>query len=103
MAELTGPSAIAVLSRTEPERMVVVRLGNAGGVVIGQGDDEMFVAIKPLAAPWISFTSHTIDASIIFRRAWLTRSIISVSNCPPSCARGPCVEVRACFVVTNDD
>ena len=42
--ELSGPSAIAVLSRTEPERMVVVRLGNAGGVVIGQGDDEMFVA-----------------------------------------------------------
>ncbi|RLT33501.1 MAG: glutamine--fructose-6-phosphate transaminase (isomerizing) [Chloroflexi bacterium] len=44
VAELTGPSAIAVLSRNEPERMVVVRLGNAGGVVIGEGDGEMFVA-----------------------------------------------------------
>jgi len=44
VGELTGPSAIAILSRAEPERMVVVRLGNAGGVVIGEGDDEMFVA-----------------------------------------------------------
>lgn len=43
-AELAGPSAIAVLSRSEPERMVVVRLGNAGGVVIGQGEEEMFIA-----------------------------------------------------------
>ena len=42
--ELAGPSAIAVLSRSEPERMVVVRLGNAGGVVIGEGEGEMFVA-----------------------------------------------------------
>ena len=43
-AELAGPSAFAVLARAEPERMVVVRLGNAGGVVIGDGDGEMFVA-----------------------------------------------------------
>jgi glucosamine--fructose-6-phosphate aminotransferase (isomerizing) len=43
-AELKGPSAIGVLSKNDPDRLVVVRLGNAGGVVIGHGEDETFLA-----------------------------------------------------------
>jgi glucosamine--fructose-6-phosphate aminotransferase (isomerizing) len=42
--ELQGPSAIVVLSRRHPGLLVTARLGNAGGVVIGQGEGEMFVA-----------------------------------------------------------
>jgi glutamine---fructose-6-phosphate transaminase (isomerizing) len=44
MAELKGPSAIVVLNHATPDRIMVARLGNAGGVVIGHGDGEMFVA-----------------------------------------------------------
>ncbi|MBI1295107.1 glutamine--fructose-6-phosphate transaminase (isomerizing) [bacterium] len=43
-AELEGPSAIGVICQDDPERLVVVRLGNAGGVVIGHGEGETFLA-----------------------------------------------------------
>jgi glucosamine--fructose-6-phosphate aminotransferase (isomerizing) len=42
--ELKGPSAIVVLSQDHPNQLIAARLGNAGGVVIGTGQDEMFVA-----------------------------------------------------------
>lgn len=41
---LHGPSAVVALSSHEPDKLVVARLGNAGGVVIGYGRGEMFVA-----------------------------------------------------------
>lgn len=44
LAKLQGPSAICVLSQDHPDQLIVARLGNAGGVVIGNGQDEMFVA-----------------------------------------------------------
>ena len=44
LAELRGPSAIVVLSRMHPGVVIAARLGNAGGVVIGEGEGEMFVA-----------------------------------------------------------
>jgi glucosamine--fructose-6-phosphate aminotransferase (isomerizing) len=44
MAELRGGNAVVALCVDEPERLVICRLGNAGGVVIGLGRDEMFVA-----------------------------------------------------------
>jgi glutamine---fructose-6-phosphate transaminase (isomerizing) len=44
LAQLRGPSAIVVLSQREPETLVAARLGNAGGVTVGLGDGEMFVA-----------------------------------------------------------
>ena len=42
--DLRGPSAIAVLSRDHADQLIVARLGNAGGVVIGYGEEEMIVA-----------------------------------------------------------
>ncbi|MFW6042339.1 MAG: glutamine--fructose-6-phosphate transaminase (isomerizing) [Chloroflexota bacterium] len=42
--ELTGSNAIVALSIDEPDRLVCTRLGNAGGITIGLGQDEMFVA-----------------------------------------------------------
>jgi glutamine---fructose-6-phosphate transaminase (isomerizing) len=44
LCQLRGPSAIVALSSREPETLVAARLGNAGGVVIGLGEGEMFVA-----------------------------------------------------------
>ena len=41
---LKGPSAIVALTSREPDRLVAARLGNAGGVAIGVGDGELFVA-----------------------------------------------------------
>ncbi|HLG51535.1 MAG TPA: glutamine--fructose-6-phosphate transaminase (isomerizing) [Chloroflexota bacterium] len=42
--ELRGNHAIVLMSRREPDRLVAARLGNAGGVTIGLGQGEMFVA-----------------------------------------------------------
>ena len=42
--DLQGPSAIVVLSQDYPDRLIAARLGNAGGVAIGHGEGEMFIA-----------------------------------------------------------
>lgn len=44
LTKLHGGNAIVAFSRREPDRLVAARLGNAGGVVIGVGTGEMFVA-----------------------------------------------------------
>ncbi|MDE3074248.1 MAG: glutamine--fructose-6-phosphate transaminase (isomerizing) [Chloroflexota bacterium] len=41
---LQGHNAILVISRRYPDQLVAARLGNAGGIVLGYGDGEMFVA-----------------------------------------------------------
>lgn len=41
---LEGSQAIVAMSPTEPGALVAARIGNAGGVVIGYGEGEMFVA-----------------------------------------------------------
>lgn len=44
LSHLKGAHGIVLLSLNEPDKIVAARLGNAGGIVIGIGDDEMFVA-----------------------------------------------------------
>jgi len=41
---LKGAHGIVLLSSREPDKIVAARVGNAGGVVVGVGDGEMFVA-----------------------------------------------------------
>jgi glucosamine--fructose-6-phosphate aminotransferase (isomerizing) len=41
---LNGAHAIVALSRYQPDRLVAVRIGNAGGVAVGLGEQENFVA-----------------------------------------------------------
>lgn len=41
---IKGAHAIVVISSKEPEKIIAARIGNAGGVVIGYGKGEMFVA-----------------------------------------------------------
>jgi len=42
--QLRGAHGIVLLSSREPDRIVAARVGNAGGVVIGVGEGEMYVA-----------------------------------------------------------
>ena len=41
---LKGAHGIVLMSSLEPEKIVAARIGNAGGVVIGMGEHEMFIA-----------------------------------------------------------
>ncbi len=41
---IEGAHGIVLLSLREPDRIVAARIGNAGGVVVGVGEGEMFVA-----------------------------------------------------------
>jgi glutamine---fructose-6-phosphate transaminase (isomerizing) len=42
--QLKGAHAIVVMSTREPDKLVCTRIGNAGGVSLGVGQDEMFIA-----------------------------------------------------------
>ena len=44
LAELQGGNAIVAMYRRQPDRLFAARLGNAGGIVLGFGGEEMFVA-----------------------------------------------------------
>ncbi len=41
---LKGAQAIVAMSNLEPDRLIAVRIGNAGGVTLGLGEGEMFIA-----------------------------------------------------------
>ena len=44
LPRLEGAHAILAVSRGQPDRIVAARVGNAGGVVVGYGEGEMFLA-----------------------------------------------------------
>lgn len=44
LGHLKGAHGVVLLSSREPDKIVAARIGNAGGVVIGVGQDEMYVA-----------------------------------------------------------
>ncbi len=44
LSHLEGSSAIVLMSIDQPDRLVCARLGNAGGITVGIGDGEMFIA-----------------------------------------------------------
>jgi glucosamine--fructose-6-phosphate aminotransferase (isomerizing) len=44
LAHVKGANAFVFLCNREPDRLVAARLGNAGGITVGVGEDEMFVA-----------------------------------------------------------
>jgi glucosamine--fructose-6-phosphate aminotransferase (isomerizing) len=49
LGRIRGAHAVVVMSSRQPDRVVAARLGNAGGVVVGIGEGEMFVASDMLA------------------------------------------------------
>ena len=42
--QIRGANVVVLMSATEPDKIVTARIGNAGGVVIGQGEGENFIA-----------------------------------------------------------
>ena len=44
LRHLKGAHGVVVMSSLEPDKIIAARIGNAGGVVIGIGEKEMFVA-----------------------------------------------------------
>jgi glucosamine--fructose-6-phosphate aminotransferase (isomerizing) len=44
LTHVKGASAFVFVSSREPDRLVTARLGNAGGITVGVGEGEMFVA-----------------------------------------------------------
>lgn len=41
---LEGANAVVLMSVAQPDQIVCARIGNAGGITLGVGDDEMFIA-----------------------------------------------------------
>ncbi len=41
---LQGAQAVVLMNRCQPDRLITARIGNAGGVTIGLGEGEMFLA-----------------------------------------------------------
>jgi Glucosamine 6-phosphate synthetase, contains amidotransferase and phosphosugar isomerase domains len=44
LKRIKGAHGIVVMSSREPDKLIAARLGNAGGVAIGRGKGEMFIA-----------------------------------------------------------
>lgn len=44
MRELRGGNAVVAMDRTQPDLILAARIGNAGAVVVGEGEGENFVA-----------------------------------------------------------
>jgi len=70
LCRLRGFNAVVVLSAREPGSLIAARLGNAGGVVVGRGDGEMF-----LASDVPALLAHTRQA--IFLES---REVVAVSR-----------------------
>lgn len=77
LRRLKGSHGIVVMSLLEPEKIVAARLGNAGGVVIGLGRDENFIASDIPA-----ILEHTRRMVFLENRqmAIVTRSSLKVTN-----------------------
>ena len=51
--QLEGAFSLAVVAADEPNRIIAGRVGNGGGIVVGYGQDEMFLASDlPAIAPY---------------------------------------------------
>lgn len=49
VGRLRGANVLVLMSADEPDKLIAVRSGNAGGVVVGLGADENFIASDALA------------------------------------------------------
>ncbi len=65
IARLRGANAIAAFHRADPTRIYAARKGSAGGMVIGYGDGEMFLASDlPALLPHTTDVYHLEDGEI---------------------------------------
>ena len=65
IGRLRGANAIAAIHRDNPDRIYAARKGSAGGIVIGYGEDEMFIASDlPALLPHTTTVYHLEDGEI---------------------------------------
>ena len=65
IGRLRGANAIAAVSRSNPGRIYAARKGSAGGIVIGYGEGEMFIASDlPALLPHTTSVYHLEDGDI---------------------------------------
>ena len=63
---IRGSNAAVVISKREPEAIVAFRLGNAGGIVVGYGDNEMIVASDlPALLPHTNDVVYLTDGEMV--------------------------------------
>ena len=75
--EIQGANVVVLMSADEPDKIVTARIGNAGGVVLGLGEDENYIASDTPA-----IMDHT--RSVIFlesrQMAVVTRKTVTVET-----------------------
>lgn len=77
LRQLKGAHGVVVFSALEPDKLIAARIGNAGGVVIGLGKDEMFVASD---IPAILDHTRTMVFLESHQMAVVTQTSYSVKN-----------------------
>ncbi len=77
LTHVKGANAFVFLSSREPDRLVAARIGNAGGIIVGVGQGEMFVASDIPA-----ILEHTRDMVFVEDRqmAVVTRDGVQMST-----------------------
>ena len=101
LAALAGGNAIVALQRSRPERLLAARLGNAGGIVLGFGEEETFLAsdlpallphtnrVQPLAnGQWAELTARQVRIRDL-QGAEVVVAPKAVELNPVAVARGP--------------
>lgn len=75
--QIRGANVVVLISADEPDKIVTARIGNAGGVVIGMGDGENFVASDTPA-----IMDHTRNVIFLESRqmAVVTRDTVSIET-----------------------
>ncbi len=75
--QIHGANVVVLMSADEPDKIVTARIGNAGGVVIGMGEDENFIASD---APAIM--DHTRNVVFLESRqmAVVTREAVTIET-----------------------
>ena len=69
IAKLQGAQAIAVVYRREPDKIIGVRTGHAGGLAVGYGQDEMLLASDlPAMIAHVSSISYLSDKQMAVLR-----------------------------------
>jgi glucosamine--fructose-6-phosphate aminotransferase (isomerizing) len=74
---LHGSQAIVVVSAGEPDRLIAVRIGNAGGLTIGLGEGESFLASDTLAV--LAYTRNVVFLESR-QLAVLTRNCVEIES-----------------------
>jgi glucosamine--fructose-6-phosphate aminotransferase (isomerizing) len=100
IGQMDGAHAMVVFSVSEPDKLVAARVGNAGGVVVGYGQGEMFLASDlPALLPHTRQVAFLLDGEIAAVTSdsasylsadgtVLAKEVQTVSYDPLSAARG---------------